>query len=444
MTERTRSEEVMTDRTTISVEMPPRVHAQSSHEFDDGGRELRLSSPKNGQLRVRTSSGDGGDGPRERKLSSPSSSRRASARLDSARSRSSRSTSNSGSAQLSPPSIPPTPTSSSGSSTRTFIRHPTPVNASQSTNSSAFDSLSTLDEASWEEDSLTAYRERVRPKVGASYNGRRHLLWLLGASALGTALPLFGWLGSEGASWKELAAVAPAGLLYANLLEYTLHRFAGHGHPRGDHTHGGHTHGDRAAAAAAAGGCSIRLRRRLMTPLATPLRAFRFYHAAVHHSFFHGGGEAMDAEEEADLFFILFPTWVYVGWLICGFAPLLAPAGWFLANAGASSAASVGSDGKAAGSAVMRVLLLVMACASFSLLQYEVLHAFHHGALPPPLQAALERIPALRLMRRRHRIHHGGGGGRSGGCCFNITWPLSDALFGTLASVETDKRCEKS
>ena len=272
-----------------------------------------------------------------------------------------------------------------------------------SSSTSAFDSFSTIDEASWEEDSITTYRERVRPKVPSSYDGTWHLLSLLGASSVGTVLPLVCWVASEGATWKELVTVVPCGLLYANLVEYCIHRFGAH--------HGGARHSSSV---------SSRTSR-----LPAPLRAFRFYHAVVHHSFFHGAGEAMEAEQPSDLYFVLFPSWVYFGWLACGLVPLIAPSAWCWWHLRPEHSEGYGP--------LARVLLLAAACASFSLWQYEVLHTFHHGALPQPLQACLEHVPVLRLMRRRHRIHHGAGRGKG---CFNITWPVGDMLFGTLTTID--------
>jgi len=303
--------------------------------------------------RLRTGSGDS---PRERQASSPSH-------------RSSRSFSGSSGPQ-SPPPFPPSP-ATSNSSTSTFIRHPTPTQSASSSASSAFDSRSTMGDL----EPLMMYRDRVRSKLPPNYSGRRHLLLLLAVNFLGSAIPVATLLVS-GLEILRAAFVLMLTLVYANVVEYAIHRFAGHE------------------------GKSSRL---------VGVKMFRMYHAVVHHNFF-GGGNAFHAEKSDDIFFILFPTWVYAGWLLCGLVPLLV-----LLALGLQA----------------EVLFVIVAGLSFSLLQYEVLHTFHHRALPDSAQALLERIPALRAMQHRHRIHHSGG---RNGCNYNITWPLSDALFRTLAN----------
>ena len=136
------------------------------------------------------------------------------------------------------------------------------------------------------------------------------------------------------------------------------------------------------------------------------------------------------------MYFVLFPAWIYVFWLCIGLAPLVPVAWcwWCQLGGGAAAAAASATDSSSTSSLPSgggRLRLLAASC-SFSLLQYEVLHSFHHGALPEAAQRLLERMPALRAMRHRHRVHHCSGQRRS--TCYNITWPLGDWLFGTLGA----------
>ena len=294
------------------------------------------------------------------------------------------------------------PPSSSG----TFVRRGA-FDSSSGLSSSVFDSTSTSHSMSGEEETIS-YRTRVRRKLPNNYKGSQHLLMLLITSALGMVLPLLSWASGSG-SVRTMAMVVPAMLAYANLVEYFLHRFAGHEWR--------------------AKGNSV-------------LRTFRFLHAIVHHSFFDCGAEAhtpitpsqaplspratpspmMRIEVENDLFFVLFPMWVYGLWACLACLPLLLTALWCWWH-GTQEQPSAIASGDA------RTIHLVVSCLSFSLLQYEVLHTFHHDGLPKGLQSALEALPAFRRMKLRHRIHHSGG---KRGCCYNITWPLADWLFGTL------------
>ena len=239
----------------------------------------------------------------------------------------------------------PFPSPSSG----TFIRH-------GSTSSSAFDSTSTVDEL-LAEDRVFEYRARIRLRLPKSYQGQMHLLLLLVASILGTALPLLSYSGG----WLLAAFVVPPTLLYANALEYCLHRYAGH---------------------------------EWVSSSIPPLRLFRKYHAVVHHAFFEGGASSMKIETNRDIYFVLFPSWVYAFWATGGIAPM--------------------AVGVGAGS---NVLSLILSALSFSLFQYELLHTFHHQGLPSRIQAALEAVPVLRRMKRRHALHHGVGRR----VCYNIT-----------------------
>ena len=113
---------------------------------------------------------------------------------------------------------------------------------------------------------------------------------------------------------------------------------------------------------------------------------------------------------------------VYGFWACVACLPLLLPSVWCWWNGGEGRSQASG-DGDA------RTVQLVVSCLSFALLQYEVLHTFHHEGLPKRVQGTLESFSAFRLMKHRHTLHHLGG---RRGLCYNITWPFGDMLFGTL------------
>jgi len=129
---------------------------------------------------------------------------------------------------------------------------------------------------------------------------------------------------------------------------------------------------------------------------------------------------------------VLFPSWIYLLWVALGLAPLLCVL--LLARRGGALSAA-GGDGAAAGAAPLQLAdcaLLLSACGAFSLLQYELLHAFSHRALPPWLQGRMQATGWFAGVMARHRRHHK----RNDGLNYNITWPIADVLFGTLAPAE--------
>lgn len=215
-----------------------------------------------------------------------------------------------------------------------------------------------------------AYRAKVQAKLDEDYDGRLHLVLLIMCSSVGVLAPL---LFLDDPSTPLIATVVPASLLYANFVEYALHRWGGH---------------------------EISWQN-------TAMKKFHKYHAIVHHSYF-GGGD-WRTEGDRDLYFILFPAWIYVLWVCCGAVPLVLLS-WL-------SGPTSNVNG----------WLLAVSCGSFALVQYEVLHSFGHNALPAAMQRAFARCPPLVRIQRRHRIHHS-----KGKCNFCITWPLADMAFGTL------------
>jgi hypothetical protein len=252
------------------------------------------------------------------------------------------------------------------------------------------------------------YRRRVTPRVSSSYGGHRHLLVLLLASSVGVVVPLVCLRGDYRCTLPPLClCLVPLGLLYGNIVEYALHRWGGH---------------------------EVRWR-------AAPLRAFRHYHAKVHHTFFAGSGEEWKVDNAQDLYFVLFPAWIYVLWIGLGLAPLLL--GGLLGGAlaqpdaeavlgGARGAGGLApNDGGGAGWPVLTdSALLLSSCGAFTLMQYELLHAYSHRALPLWLQQRLEKTGLFDGVMSRHRRHHR----QNDGTNYNITWPVGDWLFGTLAA----------
>ena len=231
-------------------------------------------------------------------------------------------------------------------------------------------------------DGAARYRLKVRPKVSSAYDGNRHLTVLLLSSLIGVIAPLCCLRTDSSVEllWQT-AIVVPVALLYGNFAEYMAHRFGGHA-PK--------------------------------TPRIPGVVSFRKYHAVVHHSFFSSG--AWETERPSDLFFVAFPSWIYVFWALCVATPLTL-VGPLLVAGGSTP------------------FLLVTSTLSYTLLQYEALHAFNHRALPPSVQSLLERSPALCSMQDRHRLHH-----LKADVNFNITWPWTDRLLGTLASEEIQSK----
>jgi len=80
------------------------------------------------------------------------------------------------------------------------------------------------------------------------------------------------------------------------------------------------------------------------------------------------------------------------------------------------------------------VALLFLATGFAYYLSYELLHLAHHSKE----DGRLARIPGIRQLRRLHTRHHDPLFMQL--CNFNITWPICDALFGTLFVVFPRRR----
>ena len=114
------------------------------------------------------------------------------------------------------------------------------------------------------------------------YKGGSHLITLLVSSSVGVLLPLCCLDWSVLTTASAAFAVA-ATICYANVVEYFVHRFLYHE--------------------------------------LTGLKKFRKYHAIVHHGFFSTSNWKIESAD--DIFFVLFPSWVYIGWALLGAGSVL-------------------------------------------------------------------------------------------------------------------------
>lgn len=131
-------------------------------------------------------------------------------------------------------------------------------------------------------------------------------------------------------------------------------------------------------------------------------RLFYARHAGDHHSFFAPGSMAYDSARDWRV--ILFPAWLIVVHTLLISLPI-----WWLLQL---------VDRNVAG--------LVGGCLVLGYLAYEVFHACEHL----PSNNPLTRWPWIRQMRRLHELHHRRELMQERN--FNIVFPLTDYLFGTL------------
>ncbi|MHC8320301.1 SRPBCC family protein [Pseudomonas sp. GB2N2] len=131
-------------------------------------------------------------------------------------------------------------------------------------------------------------------------------------------------------------------------------------------------------------------------------RMFYARHAGDHHSFFAPG--SMSCDSARDWRVILFPAWLIVVHTLV----ITVPVWWLLHQFDANVAGLVGG------------------CLVLGYLTYEVFHACEH--LPP--SNPVTRWPWIRQMRRLHELHHRRELMQERN--FNIVFPLTDFLFGTL------------
>jgi len=127
-------------------------------------------------------------------------------------------------------------------------------------------------------------------------------------------------------------------------------------------------------------------------------------HTRQHHRFFTD--EAMPIDDLRDLRAVLFPP-VLMTFFISAFA---LPAGLLLAWI-----------------ATPNVAWLFVATSLGYFLNYEFLHLAYHL----PASHPVARLPLVRRLKRLHETHHDPR--LMARCNFNITYPIGDALFGTLS-----------
>jgi hypothetical protein len=141
-------------------------------------------------------------------------------------------------------------------------------------------------------------------------------------------------------------------------------------------------------------------------PMHHPTRGLRLVyerHTLQHHQFYTR--EAMSLETARDLKMVLFPPVMLLFFL----GGLATPVGLLLAFVATPNVAW---------------LFVVVAVSYF--LTYEWLHASYH--LKP--DGLVAKLPGLRALRRHHELHHDLR--RMTEANFNITFPIGDALFGTI------------
>lgn len=131
-------------------------------------------------------------------------------------------------------------------------------------------------------------------------------------------------------------------------------------------------------------------------------------HTGEHHRFFTR--EAMFYESRRDFFMVLFPPVLQI-FFLGGIATPLAALVFLLGSANAG--------------------WLFVATVMAYYYVYEVLHFCHHL----PTRGWMGRVPLLGRLRRHHALHHDPRHMQRGN--FNITFPICDALFGTLRTDET-------
>ncbi|HET6604601.1 MAG TPA: sterol desaturase family protein [Xanthomonadaceae bacterium] len=141
-------------------------------------------------------------------------------------------------------------------------------------------------------------------------------------------------------------------------------------------------------------------------PMHRPVRGLGLVyrrHAGQHHRFFHA--EAMALESARDLRAVLFPPLLVVFFFGVFGIPLWLLLAWLLST---------------------NVAWLFLATGLGYFLSYELLHLSHHA----PAGSWPTRRRWLGRLRRLHRDHHDPAWMTRAN--FNITWPICDAVFGTL------------
>jgi len=212
-----------------------------------------------------------------------------------------------------------------------------------------------------EPGSHESIRTRLRASWSPRYFGPLHAAF---TATFGLAVFIYALTRVHGATLAQLCVV-PLTFLYANAVEWRMHKGPMHHRTRG-------------------------------------LALIHQRHTLEHHRFFTRS--AMSLEGHRDIKMVLFPPL-----LIFFFALFAAPVGFFLAK-------WLGEN----------VAALFIATAIAYFLLYETLHLSYHL----PKNSPALRLPILRALARHHVLHHDPSRMTEGN--FNVTFPISDALFRTI------------
>jgi hypothetical protein len=126
-------------------------------------------------------------------------------------------------------------------------------------------------------------------------------------------------------------------------------------------------------------------------------------HTCQHHIFFTD--QHMEFDSTRDFKVVLFPPVLVTFFLLAFGTPIVLLLGWI---------------------ATPNVAFLFGATAVSYFLNYELLHFAYHL----PRNHWIARLPGMAALRRLHTYHHDQGLMSTHN--FNITYPIADALFGTL------------
>src|SRR4030095_14191109 len=229
-------------------------------------------------------------------------------------------------------------------------------------------------------DSIASFRERyLNETVPRGYNGSLHVLRNTCLYA-GVFLSgfLIAWYDASDAGWEPWWGFA-FGLFLFNLVEYGFHRWISH-------------------------------RKRTLMP-----GAYR-RHTGIHHPYFASPEAVVDSPR--DLHAILLPTSLATLFVVVFSGALGIPL-HLLQGQGAAGG--------------------FLAAIALSVFQLDFLHLYYHLPRSQIAARALSFIPYFQILRRLHQEHHAAAKPTTG---FNITHPVTDALFGTLGQVSAQGACE--
>ncbi|XP_065179211.1 uncharacterized protein LOC135809723 [Sycon ciliatum] len=220
--------------------------------------------------------------------------------------------------------------------------------------------------------SMAEYRAIARKKLlPQGYSGYMHLFYLFGTCTAIMSICVW-WM--ERLTWLDWLSI-PVFMSIANAYEYAVHRYPGH-----------------------------------VTLSPQPFRYFHKSHTGLHHRFFTYENFQPDLGH-VDYYFALFPLRVYATWFLTATLPVTLVGRYYLP---------------------WNICLIAACVGSFYLVLYEVLHSYAHESLPRAMLSVVSYIPGADFVREHHRLHHHPRLMTS--CNFNLTFPLTDWLVGTLVT----------